>query len=178
MCFYVWLISVNIGISELYILYFHALCLNTTTFFSRITAPVSIPITNQSVFCAPKPTNIIWHYLMLNMVIKPYIVVFTCDSPVIKFEYFLICLLHLWKVSFYINCLFLFYTFIHLSFGILIFFMLFTRSFWFTLDTCPSLILELYRPFPNLSIISFPYFISEILPNLHITKITSHIDFY
>lgn len=171
MSFYVWLISVNIGISELYILYFYALCLNTTTFFSRITAPVSIPSTNQSVFCAPKPTNIIWHYLMLNMVIKPYVVVFTCNSPVIKFEYFLICLLHLWmqKVSFSVNCLFLFYTFIHLSFSILIFFMLFTRSFWFTLGTFPSLILELYRPFPNLSVISFTifYFRNPTQPSYH-----------
>lgn len=169
MSFYVWLISVNIGISELYLLYFYALCLNTTTFFSRITAPVSIPITNQSVFlCSPKP-NIIWHYLMLNMVIKPYVVVFTYNSPVIKFEYFLICLLRLWKVSFSINCLFLFYTFIHLSFSILIFFMLFTRSFLFTLSTCPSLILELYRPFPNLSVISFTifYFRNPTQPSYH-----------
>ena len=170
MSFYVWLISVNIGISELYILYFYALCLNTTTFFSRIIPSVSIPITNQSVFlCSPKPTNIIWHYLMLNMVIKPYVVVFTCNSPVIKFEYFLICLLHLWKVSFSINYLFLFYTFIHLSFGIPILFMLFTRSFWFTLGTCPSLILGLYRPFPNLSVISFTifYFRNPTQPSYH-----------
>ena len=152
-------------------LYFYALCFNAATFFSRITAPVSIPITNQSGFlCTPMPTNVIWHYpLMLNMVIKPHVVVFTCNSPVIEFEYFLICLLHLWKVSFSINCLFLFCTFIHLSFRILIFFMLFTRSFWFTLGTCPSLMLELYRPFPNLSIVSFNifYFRNPTLPSYH-----------
>ena len=94
MSFYVWLISRNIGISELHILYSYALCLNTTTFLSRITAPVSIPINNQSSFLSVHmPTNI-WHYpLMPNMGVKPYVIVLTRNSPVTEFEYLLICLL-------------------------------------------------------------------------------------